>query len=215
MPESIHDPGLSRPQSPPGLRVAETWLSQIRALGIKPDAATAKRIRRECFWNRRCQDCRAALGQPHELLCGVARCAWTGMTRIGCRRMYDGKVPHDCGRQVWDGVRHGTQEAVDLGLYITDDGPRSCGPAHPSAIPDLKAVYRCAEWDRNLGRFAPGPATLDLLKRRRKREPVIARIDLGAIPGFVPWPPIDAPHESALWASCPGLAAASRAADRA
>lgn len=127
---------------PRGLQVAHNWLGQILATGRILDDTTVERITSHCFRNRPCRDCGAAIGEPHDGGCDVARCLYTGYQRIQCGGYdepmilhqcvpgiepdYDadgyivhtcGIALHDCGAEVWDGVWPGTQEAVEYGWF--------------------------------------------------------------------------------------------------
>lgn len=162
---------------PRGLRIAAAWLDQIRtATGIEPDQATVERIRADCFRDRRCRDCAALIGRPHEHGCDVENCQWTGIQWIQCGGYTDnplcrcaddenydedgytihtcGQSPHDCGSQIWDGVWPGYAECVEYGWYSYFAPPwRQCGPEHPQAGPDLNRLRFDCDWDRERRRW--------------------------------------------------------------
>lgn len=142
------------PELPRGLRIAATWLDQIRAAtGVEPDQATIDRVAGRAFWDRPCIDCGVPVGTPHTAGCDVAVCQEHGEQRLGCSE------DHDCGLDVWDGVMPDVEEAVEYGFfgYWEWEEPGSgdllggpwveCGPEHPSALPARHVVRDRTVWD--------------------------------------------------------------------
>lgn len=177
---------------PRGLRIADQWLAQIKAATERePDTATIERIGALCYRNRPCNDCGAALGQPHDHGCDVERCQYTGSQRIGCGgytdehgralcecddlEQYDadgytvhtcGQSPHDCGSQVWDGVWAGYEECVEYGWFTWFEpyvAWHKCGPEHPQAAPDLTRLHQLCDWDQQARRWVQREALAIIL----------------------------------------------------
>lgn len=165
---------------PRGRRIAAAWLDQIRAAvcDIPPDQTTVDRVVSWCYRALPCTDCGTPLGAEHLDGCDVARCLHNGLQRIQCdggecdedcenttvgygRAYHDDyhgeDGPHDCGREIWDGVWPGTEECIELGWFCHFVGPGlgyiPCGPENPSAMADLNRLLSRATWDRDRQRW--------------------------------------------------------------
>lgn len=148
---------------PPGLRAANLWLDQIRALGIEPTEADIERITGICHMDGPCPGCRVGLGSAHTAGCDTAICQDNGRQRLACA-----ESGHHCGNDEWTGLRARIAEAIELGLYVRWTGPSlievaagadpwgewvACGPEHPEARPDGTSLLRYADWDPRAGKF--------------------------------------------------------------
>jgi len=123
---------------------------------------------------RRCRDCGALRGKPHEDGCDGARCLAYGTQRAQCgdgaRLVVVGFYPsgspivwhefdgHDCGKDVWSGRWPGVADAERLGwyAYFVPNGDPSwvpCGPDHPGARPDLNRLQVEGRWNPRLLRW--------------------------------------------------------------
>ncbi|MFE2586007.1 hypothetical protein [Streptomyces sp. NPDC059378] len=87
-----------------------------------------------------CPDCHVTPDTLHHQGCDVARCARTGLQRLGC-----GHTSNACNTR-WTGRWPGEAECVEYGLVI-DVG------SDTEPLPDLNRLYALCDWDPNQQRM--------------------------------------------------------------
>ena len=105
-----------------------------------------------------CDGCSVKPGQPHDDLCDVARCLFTGGQRKSC----SGDAHEDCGRDTWTGRYPGDIECEEFGWFAVcvprPAGEKGfqwvpCDRDAPGATQNLNRLRAEARWDRDQGRW--------------------------------------------------------------
>lgn len=102
-----------------------------------------------------CPDCGVKPGAAHVDGCDIERCANCGNQAFSC-----GCAEHELPPIKWTGLWPGVAECRELGWYakrVPGQGWVSCDADDPAAMEDLNRLYGEAVWDREAGRFIPGP----------------------------------------------------------
>ncbi len=109
-----------------------------------------------------CPDCQVKPGQQHDVDCDVAVCLANGAQRMLHRIPADDLMallgdipapvdgePHDCGHDVWTGMRHGTELCVAAGWWVVMDSEFGWTPVPAGttgAVLDRNRLHTHAAW---------------------------------------------------------------------